>query len=81
MHTLHIYRIRGAKKEGSKVIDVDGSYLYKKHQLQGSICSTDNATIPDVPLSGWETVDTSNYSDMSKKIPMVTHGKDTVCYE
>ena len=62
------------------MIDVDGSWLYKKCQQQRGIWSNDSDTIPDVPLSGWETVDASNYSDMSKKIPRVTHGKDT-CYE
>ena len=53
---------------------MDGSCLYKKRQQQGG---TDSDTIPDVPLSGWETVDASNYGDMSKKIPRVTHGKCT----
>ena len=79
---MHAYtnnnRIRDAKKEGMKVIDVDGSCLYKKHQQLGGVQSTDSDTIPDVPLSGWETVDASNYSAMSKKIPRVTHGKDTI---
>lgn len=62
------------------MIDVDGSCLYKKHQQQGWVWSVDNDTIPDIPLSGWETVDVSNYKEMAKKIPWVTHGKDTMCF-
>ena len=81
---LHAYtthcRIRDAKKDGLRVVDVDGSCLYKKHQQQGCVWSVDNDTIPDIPLSGWETVDVSNYIEMSKKIPRVTHGKDTMCF-
>ena len=64
------------------MIDVDGSCLYKKIQQQGGIWSTDNDTVPDIPLSGWETIDASSYKEMSKKIPRVTHGKDHIllCY-
>ena len=56
---------------------MDGSCLYKKRQQQGVGSSSDRDTIPDIPLSGWETVVASNYGDMSKKIPTVTHGKCT----
>ena len=57
-------------------------FIQKKHQQLGGVWSTDSDTIPDVPLSGWETVDASNYSAMSRKIPRVMHGKETVlCHE
>ena len=56
------------------MIDVDESYLYRKQQQVG-VWSTDDDTIPDIPLSGWEVVDASNYKQTSKKIPRVTHGR------
>ena len=57
------------------MIDVDGSCLYKKCQQFDSALNPDGSTIPDIPLTGWETVDATNYNEMSKKIPRVTHGK------
>ena len=62
------YRIREAKKDGDKVVDVDGSYLIKKRQqLQDSGVSTAPLDLPSVPLSGWEVVSEENYRDAAEK--------------
>ena len=45
---LIVYRVKSLKKEGAKVIDVDGSYLYRKDS---------QAIMNKIPLIGWETVD------------------------
>ncbi len=67
-------RIRDVQASGvAKLVDVDGSYLFRKHQR----LAHDGTQIPplDVPLVGWEPVNAGNYMDMAKKIPRVTHGK------
>lgn len=64
------------KQAGTKVIDVDGSYLFrKKQQLLLSSDDTLDTAVPTIPLSGWEPIDDSNYQNMGKKIPLVSHGK------
>ena len=68
-------RIREAQKSQKAVVDVDGSYLYRKHQLllsKGK--SVAPLSLPGIPLSGWELVDKGNYTRMAKKIPCVTPG-------
>ena len=63
------------------MIDVDGSYLYRKQQLLTSKAGSINIAIPDMPLSGWEVVEESNYKDVSKQIPVVTHSESTLTFE
>ena len=50
------------------MIDVDGSYLFRKEQ-QLSLSTSDDTDTDD-----------SNYQDMGKKIPLVSHGKVITCY-
>lgn len=74
-----MYRIREAQKSQKEIVDVDGSYLYRKHQLllsKGK--SVVPLSLPGIPLSGWERVDKRNYTLMAKKIPCVTPGM--LCY-
>ena len=74
LYNLYIIcRIREAKTEGVDVVDVDGSYLYRKTQQTSA--STSVETCPGIPLFGWESVDESNRMEMAQKIPNVTHGK------
>lgn len=59
-----------------KFIDVDGSYMFRKHQLmeqEGKNVAP--LGIPPPPFSGWEPVTEGNYNDSSVKIPKVTQGK------
>ena len=60
--------MREAKQSGAKVVDVDGSYLYRKRQsmiAEGKPVAP--LGIPDVPLTGWEVVDKSNYVELAKR--------------
>ena len=61
------------KESGAKVIDVDGSYIYRKTQMASAPLR--DAVLPDVPLIGWEGVDVTVRSNHVDKIPKVTHGK------
>lgn len=65
------HRVREVKRTGKKIVDVDGSYIYRKyHHHPGVVFPT-----PDPPLTGWETVSDTNYTEMASKLPKVTHGK------
>lgn len=66
-------RIREAKAAGDAVVDVDGSYLYRKYQLHADVVTA----VPNPPLAGWEPVSKGNYRDIASKIPKVTHGMST----
>ena len=66
-------RIEEAKSQHLPVVDVDGSYLYKKRQL----CDPHLTTLPPPPpppVSGWVTVNESNVSTVSREVPVVTSG-------
>ena len=69
-------RVRKSRGLGVKVVDVDGSYLYRKRE-----CMIANGKIvppldlPSPPLSGWEVVNKENYKEKAKDLPCVTPGK------
>ena len=67
-----MHSIRKLKKERAQVVDVDGSYLYRK--LQASAASVDASTVPEPPLIGWESVEGPN-SESVNELPIVTHGE------
>jgi hypothetical protein len=61
--------------EGAPIVDVDGSYLYrKKLTMSGGIDLP--VTSPSVPLIGWEPVHPASPSKHIDNIPKVTHGKE-----
>ena len=60
-------------KANVAVIDVDGSYLYRKQQKHIGHSVT-HFSLPDCPLSGWESVSSENVLEMSNKVPRVTQG-------
>ena len=67
--------MRETSESGIPVIDVDGSYLYRKKQLLDPNDAIDGGSpLPEPPLSGWESVTSQNVQEMSKKIPLVTPG-------
>ena len=51
--------------ERKPVIDVDGSYLYRKQQAQTTATTVSN--LLSEPLAGWESVTADNYKEMAKK--------------
>ena len=81
------YRIRHviAEGKGDAVLDVDGSYLYKKYrQMVGAGSSASPLGPPQQPLQGWAalpltTTDVesstlvSSHSTMSMVIPCLCH--------
>ena len=57
------------------VVDVDGSYMYrKKQQLRSAGFNVTGLPAPTPPLTGWEQVTSDNSATMSKNIPFVTPG-------
>ncbi len=68
-------RIRQAIEDKADVVDVDGSYLYKKCQrLEDSGLVVATLDYPSAPITGWEPVTEANANVMAKKIPRVRTG-------
>ena len=58
--------------EWKPVIDVDGSYLYWKHQKPTiEITATHNA-LPSEPLAGWEAITADNCEEIAKNLSCYT---------
>ena len=63
------------KSEQLPVVDVDGSYLYRKQQLLTQT-GVHVAPLPQPPppLTGWEFVFQDTVGTISARIPIVTSG-------
>ena len=73
------FRIEQAKSEQLPIVDVDGSYLYRKQQtITQSGIAVAPLPPPSPPLSGWEVVTNGNVQTMASKIPVVTSGTGIV---
>ena len=73
---VSIARVRSTASEGLKVIDVDGSYLPRKHeQLKQAGVQLAPLSPPPIPPGGWEVVTKDNHRDMAKKMPVVLLGR------
>ena len=71
------FRIRDALQQNLDVVDVDGSYLYRKEQqLISQGVRTLPLSLPSVPLTGWEVVTADNYKE--KYVPRVISGMDKI---
>ena len=65
-----------ALAEKLPIVDVDGSYLYRKQQaLLHSGVQVAPLPPPPPPLAGWEVVTDNNIDTVSTSIPTVTSGK------
>lgn len=72
-------RVRTLSKQGAKVVDVDGSYLWRKQQqLKESGVVVENVGLPSPPPSGWITINETNYKELAKDLPTVTSGWKTI---
>ena len=72
------HRVRDAIKNKVSVIDVDGSYLVKKHEkLRQAGVNVTPLGPPSLPLSGWITINETNYEGESPKISRVLPGMPT----
>ena len=69
------FRIQHAQRDGTKVIDVDGSYLHQKEQrLNATGITTLPLNLPSIPLCGWEQLTKENHKEIADKIPRVSSG-------
>ena len=74
---LYIYtfffRVKQAHQEGTSVVDVDGSYLYRKYKAL--VESGEQVVLPSVPaIAGWVSVTEVNYQNVAPSMPSVTSG-------
>lgn len=74
----NLNRVRATMAEGKPVIDVDGSYLYRKQQKQTTEITA--TALPGEPLAGWESITADNCEEMAKKIPPVMPGIHSALY-
>ena len=69
------FRVNQAEEEATPVVDVDGSYLYRKYQrLTESGKDVAHPDYPSPPPSGWKVVNENTYKDIAPSIPLVTTG-------
>ena len=67
--------IHQAVKDGTQIVDVDGSYMYKKcKKLEDSGQTVAPLDPPSAPICGWEPATETNATEVGKKIPCVTSG-------
>ena len=58
------------------MVDVDGSYMFRKHQrMAESGVNVAPLGIPPPPISGWDSVTEDNFRSLSGDIPRVTSGE------
>lgn len=63
------------ESEGVPVVDVDGSYLYKKFKRlreSGKQVILPSVSLP--PVSGWSLMTGENYQSLAGSIPQVSQG-------
>lgn len=71
-----LHRVKEADLQCSKVVDVDGSYLYRKYRsLVDSGVTVSFPECPPPPITGWLSVSSNNCATISLSIPTVTSGK------
>ena len=61
------------------VVDVDGSYLIRKHQkLQQAGINVAPLKLPSVPLTSWDSINDKNFTEATRKVPKLTSGAHTI---
>lgn len=73
---LHACRMKQVEQEGIPVVDVDGSYLYRKYKILTN--AGEHVSLPSLPplppISGWIVMTNENYQSLAPTIPPVTQG-------
>ena len=72
-------RIQEAVNDHLPIIDVDGTFLYKKQQrlLTSGVPAAvpfGPPRVPSSPLTGWEVITRDNVKDIAPRCPVVTSG-------
>ena len=75
-----VCRIRKANSDNLPVVDVDGSYLERKHKqmMDAGMTVSPLGAPTGTPLAGWEVMTEANVKDLAKKLPRVTSGDSGV---
>ena len=75
-HCVHTCsRVNQAEEEDTPVVDVDGSYLYRKYQqLARSGRDVAQPDHPGPPPSGWKIVNEETYKGITPSISLFTTG-------
>ena len=72
-------RVEQAKREEAPIIDIDGSYTYKKYR---DLLKVGKHVVPparpSLPLSGWRAINKDSYKSVGPSIPTVTSGMFSV---
>ena len=77
---LQLCRICKANSDNLPVVDVDGSYLERKHKqmMDAGMTVAPLGAPTGTPLAGWEVMTEGNVKDTAKKLPRVTSGDSDV---
>lgn len=67
-----VCRIHDVIQEKKPIVDVDGTYLFRK--LHSSGVDLSSMPLPSLPINGWESITSDNVTEMSSKVPVVTSG-------
>lgn len=69
------FRIAEAQQEKAPLVDVDGSYMYKKCKtlIEGGM-QVAPLPCPTPPISGWRAVNKDSVVSVGPLIPTVTNG-------
>ena len=71
-----ILRIHKAKRDDTPVVDVDGSFLYRKYMSRVNAREkVAEPGPPPPPLTEWKLVSEDTFKDVALHIPLVTSGK------
>ena len=69
-------RIQEAKRDGTPVVNVDGSYVYQKYiSLTEAGENIAQPGLPPPPLTEWKLVSETTCKDIAIHIPLVTSGE------
>ena len=71
---MMVDRVHKEALAGTPVIDVNGSYLYRKEQRLSQVSTSAPLPYPGLPFTGWESVTAANVQEMAKNIPHVMPG-------
>lgn len=67
--------MKEVEQEGLAIVDVDGSYLYRKYEaLMKAGEEVSLPSVPPPPISGWIVMSDDNYQSLAPTIPPVTQG-------
>ena len=67
--------MKEAERAATSVVDVDGSYLYRKYKaLTEAGHEVARPPRPSLPISGWRSVTEDTYCSIASSIPPVTPG-------